>query len=818
MKLRKCPPFRFLLLTLCLSLLGTVIRPAAAQEENNGIAITARAGFDGYYKPEFWVPVQVTVANNGPAVEGELRISIGSAAAGDQIIYKNPISLPTQSNKRVTMVVKLIAFTREIQVSLHNQQGDIVGGAVSNRLNQLSSNDLLYGVVSSNPGELSFLENMAGRRSDAAVAFLDMAELPDVTAAWNGLDVLIFNDVDTSQLTAVQLANLESWVSAGGQLVVTGGANWQKTAVALTHLLPVTITGSESAADLPALSQRTGQPFRDPGPYLVTTSSLQNGELLLHQDGLPLLARQSWGRGSVYFMGLDPQLAPLLDWDGGEIVWAEVANRVADLPAWGIGIQNNYSAVTAVSRLPSLALPSVLALALFLFLYVLIVGPVNYFILKRMNRRELAWFTIPALVVLFSGVAYATGFQLKGNETIINQMNVAYGHVGSDQMRVQSVIGLYSPRRATYNLILPGSAAARPFSRNFGGGSGSGNIRGISRGNNLTIEGARVDVSDTETFIADSYQPAPKLSGQAFLNLNSGSVQLDYTLQNNSDIELENAVLLLGTRAMIVGTMKPGEIQSGSVVVGSLPAGSSGASPGGPVFAPVPGRGASPLQMNADIILGTSDYYNDPDVYPRWELLQAVEGDFYRGGGSAGPAVASDVITLIAWSDAAQLDIKVNRIGYGERSTTLYFLEIPMTQNLVGGQDISIPLTLLNWQVAGTNNVYEPSVQNFYLPNGWVDFEFSPWPEFQSMTVTQLSVVLRSQNDPSSQPVPDIRLWDWQSEDWERVNDVGWGETAVADFTPYLGPGNTVKLRVQNSSQIGIEIQEVYPLLTGDLP
>ncbi|MFQ5436869.1 MAG: hypothetical protein ACE5FD_18585, partial [Anaerolineae bacterium] len=477
----------FLIITLLF--IGLAARPAAAQEENSGITLTARAGFDGYYKPEFWVPVQVTVTNNGPAVEGELRISLGSRAAGDYIVYKNPISLPTQSSKRVTMIVSLTTFTRELKVTLQNEKQAIVADTVSNRMTQLTADDLLYGVVSSNPGELSYLENVTGGRTEAAVAFLDIAELPDVTAAWNGLDVLIFNDVDTSQLTAVQLANLESWVNAGGQLVVTGGANWQRTATTLTQLLPVTITGSESVDDLPALSQRAGSSFRDPGPYLVTTSSLQNGELLYHQDGLPLLARQDKGRGSVYFLGLDPQLAPLLDWDGSEMLWAEVANRVSDLPPWGIGIQNGYSAQNAVSRLPSLALPSFLGLLAFLLVYVFIVGPVNYFVLKKLKRQEMAWVTIPGLVVLFTGFAYVTGFQLKGNETIVNQMNVAYGQMGGDQMRLQTIIGLYSPRRALFDLTLPATAAARPFSASSVGISGGGNIRGISRGSDLTIEG-----------------------------------------------------------------------------------------------------------------------------------------------------------------------------------------------------------------------------------------------------------------------------------------------------------------------------------------
>src|SRR5690606_2061153 len=178
----------------------------------------------------------------------------------------------------------------------------------------------------------------------------------------------------------------------------------QKTAASLTDLLPVTVDGSRSVDDLPGLRERIGIEFRDPGPYVVATSSLRSGELIFRQDELPLLARQSIGRGSVYFLALDPRLAPLLDWDGSEAIWAAIASRVPSGSNWGSGPQNSYAATEAVSSLPSLTLPSILQLLAFLLVYTIVVGPLNYWVLKRRNQLERAWITIPVLVVIFSGV------------------------------------------------------------------------------------------------------------------------------------------------------------------------------------------------------------------------------------------------------------------------------------------------------------------------------------------------------------------------------------------------------------------------------
>src|SRR5205085_852445 len=64
--------------------------------------------------------------------------------------------------------------------------------------------------------------------------------------------------------------------------------------------------------------------------------------------------------------------------------------------------------------LPVLDLPEPLGIAIFLLVYILLIGPVNFIVLRRMRRAELAWITIPALVLIFSVGAYLIGYQSKG--------------------------------------------------------------------------------------------------------------------------------------------------------------------------------------------------------------------------------------------------------------------------------------------------------------------------------------------------------------------------------------------------------------------
>ena len=67
-----------------------------------------------------------------------------------------------------------------------------------------------------------------------------------------------------------------------------------------------------------------------------------------------------------------------------------------------MSLADDQTIVAAVSNLPSLALPPIGGLLVLLFGYIVLVGPVNYLVLRRLDRREWAWFTVPALIVVFT--------------------------------------------------------------------------------------------------------------------------------------------------------------------------------------------------------------------------------------------------------------------------------------------------------------------------------------------------------------------------------------------------------------------------------
>jgi hypothetical protein len=226
------------------------------------------------------------------------------------------------------------------------------------------------------------------------------------------------------------------------------------------------------------------------------------------------------------------------------------------------------------------------------------------------------------------------------------------------------------------------------------------------------------------------------------------------------------------------------------------------------------GPSASPLAASYGAILGNTNFFNDPDIYPRWQLLDSIVPEFgspYSGSGIPGS------VTLVAWSDEEQLEPLLDNEAIQSVATTLYFLEIPIKQSSINGEDVRVPKAFFDWRVIDDSGLYDPGISDYYFPPGWIEYEFAPWSQFQSMRVGDLAVVIQTSSSPTQQPVPQINIWNWPAGRWDILDDPQWGHIPVSDYESYIGPENAVRLRLENGTIQGINLQELYVDLTGDL-
>ena len=129
-------------------------------------------------------------------------------------------------------------------------------------------------------------------------------------------------------------------------------------------------------------------------------------------------------------IGLDPTVGWIAESKATQALWRNLIPRAA---AAFVGMGDDREIVGAVSELPALALPPIGGLVLLLFGYIALIGPINYLVLKRIDRREWAWVTMPALIAVFAAGAYAYGSALRGSDMIVNEVAIVRGAPGRDR-------------------------------------------------------------------------------------------------------------------------------------------------------------------------------------------------------------------------------------------------------------------------------------------------------------------------------------------------------------------------------------------------
>lgn len=95
--------------------------------------------------------------------------------------------------------------------------------------------------------------------------------------------------------------------------------------------------------------------------------------------------------------------------------------------------------------------------ALFILGYTLIIGPIEYILLKKLfGKLELTWITFPIIVLTVSGAAYLTAYAVKGQDLRMNKIDVVDIDLRTDPARPR-VYGrtwftVFSPRIDSYTI------------------------------------------------------------------------------------------------------------------------------------------------------------------------------------------------------------------------------------------------------------------------------------------------------------------------------------------------------------------------------
>jgi hypothetical protein len=647
-------PHRRLLALVALLLLATGLAGggllAAPVSAADPPTLNAHVLLGAHARVGAWMGIAVEIRNDGPQVVGELRLEAGSQG---HTRYGMPVDLPTQSDKTFVLYAQPPTFGGQLQVQLISNDQSIATRNVDFTIHD--AGQLVVGVIAEKPQgivpRIDLLPSIAGQ--DAAIVQLTPAELPDRTEGWASVDRLIWQDVDTSSLRPEQISALRGWLAAGGRLVLAGGTAgvgvfsgfpddilpYRPTAT--VDVAPDSITGllgekPAGATDLPALS-----------------GDLMRGTTLATSGDRVIAAEAGYGSGAVTLLGFDPGTRWIVDSPAVKALWRRV---VPPLSNGALAIGNDNQLVGAVGQQPALALPPIGGLLALLFGYILLIGPINYLVLRRLDRREWAWVTMPVLIAIFAVGAYAFGAALRGLDVIVNEVAIVRGAPDATEGSAQVYLGVFSPSRGTYQIEVPGGALlSSTLSGEFIGG-GNNQLLDVLQGDPARIRDLAIGFGSLRTVRAETAATVPRV--HADLGLVDGSLR--GTVRNDSDQVLERAAVVLGDSVVLLDDIAPGQERTVSGTVGANRVGASVADwIFGPAFLGDP--------------TSTSEGYQRAVV--RRAMIDQLTIDPVT---SVNTGLSAETPVLLAWGTRTVVDLRISGQTPRRTGNVLYYIPLAM--------------------------------------------------------------------------------------------------------------------------------------------
>lgn len=755
-------------LLLWMTFAVSAVWPPAAADGKEPVRLSAVAGIEGEIKQEQWVPIQVTIANDGPTIEGKVYIS-GKQTPADHLFAgtaEQAIELAQGAKKKLFFLVPEQTLVGTQTVVL-----EVDGNVVSKtrlQLRRLAPGTLAVGVLASSPDAANFLNGLAQDRISRQMRIytLDSEAIPVVSEGLSGLDLLVMNDFPADTLSAEQVSAVENWVSRGGTLILGGGAEYQKTAAPFEQLSPVEVKGTKRLSSLAALEnyEKKGEKLTFTSPVTISTGALKRGAGSYVEDhGEPIIASRRHGAGEVVYTAYNLAVAPFNTWAGNGALWGNIIgesgkNFVYDAP-------EPWSLLDAVRKIPSLKLPNLLLMGGLFVLYIILVGPVLYVILRKVNKQVWAWGIVPVVALVTAIGIYSFGMTGRDGGGHVHHVNVVKLGQGKSELRGATAIML--SKGGTYTVTWPVGFNSWP----------------VDIATEIGKQGARVSRFSSERVrivydkvppwsIREAYVEGQVDVGDIVGDLVFSDGRIKGKVTNQSTFDLTDVSLVAGGEVASIGQLKAGETK--------------------------------PIKVRHRVSQGdVMSRVPFPGGSAQWGGMTREEGllqYLYMEAGDLNPL--DSVVQLIGWTKQPVYVSQVVGKNVQHHSQTLVVAPLDVKPDTSG--HFVFPEGALRpkvTEVTGGISVTENGI-DFSQGKGTAVLVFR-LPADQSVHLTRLKVHMQS-------PADKVEWFNWAKGTWEDVDL----NQKTSGLDRYLSENNVLKLRIALDRDNSNGIYYEYPYLS----
>ena len=431
-----------------------------------------RVGFGGSFKVGRWASISVDVKVKRPCtVQWSIEVP---DPHGNPTEFPGPVTqfanAGLQTLKTVFRTGRLKGTLR-VRVSSDDNEVERLLRTGDDEAAALQQSVVLVGVLGQ-PAGLSDLQKL--ERPVQIVNIDDASNLPTEYAAYEGLDVLFING--SPEITRLQSNAIRDWVYSGGRLTLAVGRDttaFQNSSMYewVSDFIP--LLGTRALRELSGLESfdrgttpitvRRGKPVTaariDIGSNDSDTPKFV-GKVLVTEEREPLVVRSACGFGRITFFCVDLDQPPLSDWKPlRDVLQKLVFDEFPPATDQGSN-QGQRLSQTGVSDLatqlqsasedfPGLDRISTWTVMTLLLVYLMLIGPADYFLVHRLFRNpRMTWISFPIMVCVAAALAIWTARSTNSQDVRLNQIDLVdidAAPNGPQFVRSQSWLTVYTP-------------------------------------------------------------------------------------------------------------------------------------------------------------------------------------------------------------------------------------------------------------------------------------------------------------------------------------------------------------------------------------
>ncbi|WP_404442208.1 hypothetical protein LG307_12165 [Sutcliffiella horikoshii] len=713
---------------LLLMVIGLFFYPSLTSAEAN-LEVKVEFGVDNKVQMGKGHPIRIEVVNKGDAVKGDIVIFSSPTynMAGSYVI---PVELEAGGSKTLELAVK--GTSDHMSYNYSGTKNDFVSfyeggvekgkevkvkGNANAQPRYIGDNRVVLGVLSNNHDAVNFLKLVKYQNESMELLNIGGDNIPTESYGLEMFDILLVHDFPLATLTSQQQKAIKDWVNNGGSLMFDTKVGLSQDLGELQEFQLLDPTNETSLLKLNKESSFPDLP-------VFTGNLLYEETTVLTKDGdTPIALMMNAGTGTVTQIASNLSSPLFGEWSEINTWWGSVLQKVTSKTPNSYKMPVMEELTHQLSPIGEAFPGSIVSVPLLIgafLLYLILVIPVLYIILKRTDKREQAWWIIPAVAIFTSVAVFSIGAKDRISGTQVNEASILILDNVTETASGYGVASILTNSGGDYKMETGENTNLFPmtygYNENFEWMKNYAYVSSLSKGTEITFND--VEYWSTRTSIGNvNSLPIGKIDHA--LSMKDGKVL--GTISNQMQYELKDAFLLSGRDAKTLGDIKAGEsvnleyeVAGGNIANALTAPSSASATKAFPNFQSYYNQGPGANQIEKDEL----------EDYKKFQILDLLVNrkDIF--------SLASQPI-LVGYVTEGVMGTKVD--GKSGKSNATHLVVLPVTITNSGGGSFSFKEEHMSPNLAVTegemgmihHNGLEFNETYVYLGGGTYDFTYN---------------------------------------------------------------------------------------------